>query len=186
MRLHDGLNTGMRRGELLSLQWAQLDLNKRTIRIFYGKTKSAERTIPMNLTVQNLLRDLQKRKNSEFVFPSNRKPGERILDLKKGFKRAVLLAKLEPSLRFHDLRHTFATRLVDIGANIVTVQRLLGHARISMTARYAHSPDVTRVAAGEKLDGLFNSKSSPQSAPGAIIEGTGEFGKPLQANNLGS
>jgi integrase len=106
--------------------------------------------------------------------------------LKKGFKRAVLLAKLEPNLRFHDLRHTFATRLVDRGANIVSVQHLLGHARISMTARYAHSPDVTRLAAVEKLDGLFNSESSPQSAPSAVIEGQGGFGKSIQVNSLGS
>ena len=51
---------------------------------------------------------------------------------------------------------------MDRGANIVTVQHLLGHARISMTARYAHSPDVTRLAAVEKLDGLFQlGKQSP-------------------------
>ena len=180
------LNTGMRRGELLSLEWTQVDMNKRTIRVICGKTKSAERTIPMNSTVHNLLSDLQRRRNSELIFPSNRKPGERILDLKKGFRKAVQLAKLERHIRFHDLRHTFATRLVDGGANIVTVQRLLGHARISMTARYAHSPDATRIAAVEKLDGLFNSKSGPQSAPGAVIEGQGEFGKPIQVNSLGS
>jgi integrase len=120
------------------------------------------------------------------VFLSNRRPGERILDLKKGFKKAVRLAKLKTSLRFHDLRHTFATRFVDVEANIVTVQHLLGHARISMTVRYAHSPDATRIAAVEKLDGLFNSKSSSQSALGAVIEGQGELDKPNQVNALGS
>lgn len=115
-----------------------MGVNRRTIRILNGKTKLAERTIPMNLAVQNLQRELQKRKNSELVFPSNRKPGERILNLKAGFKKAVHLAKLEPNLRFHDRRHTFATRPVDGGANIVAVQHLRGHAKISMAARYAH------------------------------------------------
>ena len=83
------------------------------------------------------------------------------LDLKKGFKKAVKLAGL-PKIRFHDLRHTFATRLVQAGVDIITVQHLLGHARISMTARYAHSPDQARVAAVERLDGLFDSQPAPK------------------------
>jgi site-specific recombinase XerD len=140
----------------------------------------------MNLTVQALLRELHKRRSSELVFPSNRKPAERIFGLKKGFKRAVLFAKLEPYLRFHVLRHTLATRLVDRGANIVTVQHLLGHARISKTVCYAHSPDATRIAAVEKLDGIFNSQNGPQSAPRAVFDGQGELLKSIQANSLGS
>ena len=179
------LNTGMRRGELLSLQWNQLDMNKRTIRIFYGKTKSAQRTIPMNVTVFNLLSELQKTRKSQFVFSSNRKPGERVLDLKKGFKKAVRLAKLETKLRFHDLRHTFATRLMEEGTDIVTVQRLLGHARISMTARYAHSSDETRRAAVGKLDRHVSSEGSPRSAPERLVDRQYEFDKPNQVSAVG-
>jgi integrase len=159
------LNTGMRRGELLSLQWPQIDISRRKIRILNAKTDSGERTIPMNSTVHGLLADLQRSKTSELVFPSNRKAGERILDLKKGFKKAVLVAKLQRHLRFHDLRHTFATRLVQAGVDIITVQHLLGHARISMTARYAHSPNASRIAAVERLDGLFDSTPVPDRPP---------------------
>ena len=55
-----------------------------------------------------------------------------------------------------------------------------------MTARYAHSLDATRVAAVEKLDGLFSSKDSPESAPEAEIEGQSELRKPIQVKSLGS
>jgi integrase len=73
------------------------------------------------------------------------------LDLKKGFKKAVQLAGI-PHFRFHDMRHTFATRLVRAGVDIVSVQHLLGHSKITMTARYAHSLADAKMAAVGKLD----------------------------------
>jgi len=121
----------------------------------------------MNSTVYTLLCNLARNKNSNLVFPSKRKVGERILDLKKGFKKAVQLASL-PKIRFHDLRHTFATRLVQAGVDIITVQHLLGHARISMTARYAHSPDTARMAAVKRLDELFDSQPAPKQPPSTM------------------
>ena len=74
-----------------------------------------------------------------------------MLDLKKGFAKAVCLAKIA-HIQSHDLRHTFATRLVRRGADLITVQRLLGHAKITMTARYAHSMVDDRIAAVKRLE----------------------------------
>ena len=145
------LNTGMRRGELLSLEWAQVDLVERKIRVLNAKSSSGERVIPMNATVYDLVSKLAKRAASPLVFPSNRKSGCTILDLKKGFKKAVRLAGIR-DIRFHDLRHTFATRLVQAGIDLITVQHLLGHAKITMTARYAHSPSEAKIAAVGRLD----------------------------------
>jgi integrase len=73
------------------------------------------------------------------------------LDVKKGFKKAVQLAGIQ-HFRFHDTRHTFATRLVRAGVDIVSVQHLLGHSKITMTARYAHSLADAKIAAVSKLD----------------------------------
>jgi integrase len=109
-----------------------------------------------------ILNELQRNKTSLYVFPSNRKMDSRLLDLKKGFKRAVKIAKLSP-IRFHDLRHIFATRLVQAGVDIITVQHLLGHAKITMTARYAHSPDPSRIAAVKQLDRLL--QTDPNRSP---------------------
>jgi integrase len=145
------LHTGMRRGELLSLEWSRVDLDRRTIRILNAKSTAGNRLIPMNATVHTLLSDLVKEATSPVVFPSSRKPGEKLLDLKKGFKKAVQLAGI-PHFRFHDMRHTFATRLVRVGVDIVSVQHLLGHSKITMTARYAHSLADAKMAAVGKLD----------------------------------
>jgi integrase len=145
------LNSGMRRGELLSLEWSRVDLAQRTIRVINAKSSAGDRVIPMNATVYSLLSELAKTAASPLVFPSNRKPGERFIDLKKGFKKAVELAEI-PHVRFHDLRHTFATRLVRAGVDIVTVQHLLGHSKITMTARYAHALADVKIAAVSKLD----------------------------------
>jgi hypothetical protein len=130
--------------ELLSLKWQQIDFTHGRIRILNAKTNSSERSIPLNSTAHALLCELARKKKSSLVFSSNRKVGKRFRDLKKGFKKAVQLAGL-PKIRFHDLRHTFATRLVQSGVDIITVQHLLGHAKISMTARYAHSPNNARI-----------------------------------------
>jgi integrase len=178
------LNTGMRRGELLSLRWEQIDLIQRSIRVLNGKTNSSERSIPMNSTVFDLVSDLARNKKSNLVFPSNRKIGERFLDLKKGFKRAVQLAGLR-KIRFHDLRHTFATRLIQSRADIITVQHLLGHAKISMTARYAHSPNHAKIAAVSRLDKLFCSQPDPNRSPEPNGAGGDAVYKPQQVNTLG-
>ena len=78
-------NTGMRRGEILSLEWSGADLTQRTIRIVNAKSDSGDRSIPMNTTVRTLLSNLAMKATSHFVFPSHRKPAERLLDLKKSF-----------------------------------------------------------------------------------------------------
>jgi integrase len=68
-----------------------------------------------------------------------------------GFMKAVRLAKI-PHIRFHDLRHTFATRLVRSGVDIITVQKLLGHSNITTTSRYAHSGADAKMEAVKRLD----------------------------------
>jgi integrase len=144
--------TGLRRSELLGLEWARIDLAKKTIRIINAKSTAGDRVIPMNVTVHSVLSEIAHTKNSEFVFPSNRNTGQRFLDLKKGFKKALRLANISDGLRWHDLRHTFASRLVERGVDIITVSKLMGHSKITMTARYAHSLDDAKIAAVSKLD----------------------------------
>jgi integrase len=105
----------------------------------------------MNEATFELLSNLCEKPKSEFVFPSIRKIGERLLDPKVGFMKAVRLAGI-PHIRFHDLRHTFATRLVRTGVDLVTIQHLLGHSKITTTSRYAHSFADAKMAAVKRLD----------------------------------
>ncbi len=128
------LNTGLRRGEIFDLQWPDVDLGRE--RIIVRKTKSSkERFVPVNETVKDLLVSLKR--TSEFVFPSPQ-TGVRLIDLKTGFVRAVTEANIR-NFRFHDLRHTFATRLADVGIDVFTLKEILGHADIRTTMIYVHT-----------------------------------------------
>lgn len=131
------LNTGMRRAEILNLTWNQVDFEARRIKV--EKTKSGKvRFIPVNEILFNKLNRLKSENGqSPFVFfnPETKQP---FLDMKTGFKTALKRAEIK-GLRFHDLRHTFASRLVERGVDIETVRDLLGHHSILITQRYVHS-----------------------------------------------
>ena len=131
------LNTGMRQDEILSLQWSQVDLFKRNVTLLITKNKE-KRTVPVNQTVFDLLKSKSKiRYISGYVFTSQ--VGIKIIarNLLRAYYEARKKANLE-DVRFHDLRHTFATRLVQAGVDLYTVAKLLGHKDIRMTQRYAH------------------------------------------------
>jgi integrase len=132
------LNTGMPKGEIYGLRWSQIDFASRHIRVQNGKTAQSDRVIPMNEVTFSLLSEVHLRKLGEFVFPSTRNGDAHLRGPKVGFMKAVRLAQI-PHIRFHDLRHTFATRSVRAGVDLITVQQLLGHSTIAMTTRYAHS-----------------------------------------------
>jgi len=142
------LNTGLRRGEIFSLKWSDVDFQRR--RLIIRKTKaSKERFVPMNATVRELLLSLP-RLLTDYVFPSPKTEG-RLTDIKKSFRSAVDLAEVE-NLRFHDLRHTFATRLADAGTDAYTLMEIMGHADLKTTMIYVHASGDAGRRAVEKLD----------------------------------
>ncbi len=154
------LHTGMRRGEIFNLQWFDVDLERNVLRIPQSKS-GKPRFVPVNPVVRELLEGLPK--SSGYVFPSPR-TGGRISDVKGQFCPAVDRAKII-DFRFHDLRHTAATRMIEAGADIVTVKEILGHADIRMTARYAHATTEARQRAVAKL--AENHKAGDDNATNA-------------------
>ena len=141
------LSTGMRRGEILGLQWDDLNmqsgelkisrqvviLNSR-IHISEPKTKSSVRTIILPPDIVKLLAKYKKTVNSKWLFPS---PVKENMPRNPSAVRKILNRTLEKAgckhIRFHDLRHTFATRLCESGMNIKLIQDILGHSDISTT-----------------------------------------------------
>lgn len=123
------LNTGMRRGEILSLKWDQVNLSKRFLQV--ENTKSGNnRVIPINdVLMEELLRLKKLNEKSMFVFPNK--------SVRTAFENACRRADIK-ELRFHDLRHTFATRLVEQGIDLITIKELLGHHSVKVTERYTH------------------------------------------------
>jgi excisionase family DNA binding protein len=156
------LNTGMRRGEILGLRWSQVDLDKKTIRV--ERTKSGRnRYVFLNSDLHSIFEELhQAEEKSEHVFRNSR-TGQPFRDVKKAFKSACEKAGIQ-NLRFHDLRHTFASRLVERGADLITVKELLGHGTVKMTERYTHPNQAQKQKAVETLS--HNGSAIPENPSG--------------------
>lgn len=158
------LYTGMRRGEILRLRWDAIDAKIQTITVV--ETKSGRlRRIPINFVVAEVLEGRRKEKGP-FVFTWQGKPFARF---NKTWRKAVLAAKIPP-IRFHDLRHTFATRLVLAGIDLVTVKELLGHQTIQMTLRYSHPAPENHRQAVDRLAKVapichFPKRRKPKKTP---------------------
>ena len=137
--LEVALHTGMRRAEQFELRWDNINFQTRTLTIMLSKHGEI-RHIPMNDRVIEILRSLPSRLNSPWVFTSSN--GETPMDA-NNFVRRIFMPALRKAeikdFRWHDLRHTFASRLVMDGADLMTVQELMGHKTIAMTMKYATS-----------------------------------------------
>ena len=126
------INTGMRKGEILSLKWDQV----RNGFIYLRETKtSTPRQIPINDDLDALFKSIRRRQGlqSRYVFLYQ---GRHMDGLKHGFIAAVKRAGIE-DFRFHDLRHTFASHFVMRGGSLKALQELLGHTTLTMTMKYA-------------------------------------------------
>jgi len=141
------LNTGMRRGEILNLRWEWLDFKNSVVTLPQTHTKSQKiRKIPINSKLRTLLLKLSmKKRDQDYVFPSISSKSGHMEGVKRSFMSACKKAGIE-GLRFHDLRHTAATRMIENGANIVAVSRILGHSDVKITMRYAHPEDSLKEA----------------------------------------
>ncbi len=133
------LYSGLRRGELAKLTWKHID-ERGFVLVPLGKTKR-ERFLPISRRLQGVLNKLRSLDDKgPRLFPWSP------YTISHKFKKYVLKAGLE-DVRFHDLRHTFASHLVMSGVDIRTVQKLLGHSDIKATLIYAHlSPDYLKTA----------------------------------------
>ncbi len=146
------LNTGLRRNEVFSLQWENVNFATRQITITSDVAKSAlARHIDLNNEAYQTLRDWQKQqgKTSGLVFFNNK--GEKIHDVRSSWGRVLKMANIT-NFRWHDMRHDFASRLVMAGVELNTVRELLGHSSITMTLRYAHLTPKHKAAGVAKLD----------------------------------
>lgn len=137
------VNTGMRQGEIQALKWNQVDLPNGVVLL--ERTKNGNRReVPLNEAAKEAFRSLPHAIDGGKVFSTEAFNHH-------AFLRIVRLAGIR-DFRFHDLRHTFASWLVMRGADIATVQSLLGHKTINMTMRYAHLAPNHRAAAVTLLD----------------------------------
>lgn len=140
------LNTGLRRGELFSLKWEDIDFEKRLLTVRAASAKSGKvRHIPLTAGPLQALKDWQAQTSAEGLVFKNA-DGKRFDNVNTSWERVLEAAKIE-NFRWHDMRHDFASKLVMSGEKLQAVQKLLGHSSIVMTERYAHlAPDDMRNA----------------------------------------
>jgi integrase len=129
------LNTGMRRGEILSLKWDNVDLKHGFINLTLTKNGES-RQVPINGTLGATLQGLERRLDIPYVF-FDANTGKPYASVKRSFNTACRRAGIL-DFHFHGLRHTFASHLVMAGVDLTTVSRLLGHKTLTMTLRYSH------------------------------------------------
>ena len=129
------VETGLRSEELLGLRWEQVDLERREVRLTVTKS-NRPRVVPLSDRVVAILVARPRIADCPFVF-INPSTGNRYKTVKRAFQTTCRRSGIE-DLRFHDLRHTFASWAVQNGADLYRLSRILGHSTLQMTTRYAH------------------------------------------------
>ena len=166
------LYTGLRIGELLALEWDDINLSEGTIKVsktcydawengryrkFVGepKTHSSRRAIPFPRQLLPYLKALKKRSKSKYFIAGKNGEEVPVRSYQRSFE--LLLKKLKiPRHGFHSLRHTFATRALECGMDVKTLSEILGHKNPTVTLnRYAHSLMEHKSAMMNKLGKIF-------------------------------
>jgi len=131
------IHTGMRRGEILGLRWRDVDFRNTVATIPAARAKGRrDRHVPLNSVALSILRELpQSIDRNEPVFANS--AGNRNENVERLWRAALKESGVE-DFRFHDLRHTFASRLAMAGVDLAALRELLGHRDFAMTLRYAH------------------------------------------------
>ena len=186
------LMTGLRRGEICALMWRDFDAKAGTLGIsrtlhskgqgIYAlgdtKTSQGNRTIILPESVAALLRARKKASISQWIFPQPTSPE---LPMNPGTAYRRLKTLLEeaglPSIRFHDLRHTFATLALQNGMDVKTLSAMLGHVSAATTLDiYTHSTSDMQHAAARKIDcGIGKAELPDEPAPQANVPAIVEF-----------
>ena len=166
------LTTGMRRGEILGLKWRDLNLEtgelniKRQLTtkgISVPKTKSSIRTVLLPPDMLDLLREMKKTAKYDWIFPSPVKEGEprNPTAITKRFRIMLERAHCK-HVRFHDLRHTFATMALENGMDVKTLSAMIGHVSSETTLNiYSHVTDTMRAQAAVKIDREIGGTDAP-------------------------
>ena len=161
------LSTGMRRGEILGLKWSDLNLSDGSLRIAREvvpaggkiviqppKTKNSIRTVVLPPYMVAILAEMKKSKTCEWMFPSPVKEGEprNPTAIHRRFK-LILERSGCKNIRFHDLRHTFATMALENGMDVKTLSDMIGHISAETTLNiYSHITDTMQKQAAVKID----------------------------------
>jgi len=159
------LHCGLRAGEIFSLSWGDVDMQRG--RLTLRDTKSGKsRVAIMTEDVKDMLQSKQRGDHDELLYPG--RDSKKRVEIGHSFDRVVTELGLNNGVTdrrqkvvFHSLRHTYASWLVEQGVDLYTVKELMGHSTLAMTERYAHlAPDTLQRAVRQLESGLKESKKA--------------------------
>jgi integrase len=148
-----GLETAMRRMEILSIKLTDIDLDRHMIYIPHAKAGARQQPITSNLA--RFLKDVISKSchNQIWLFPAKKSVSGHTVNIEKAFRRVVRAAKLDPNeVVRHTLRHTAITHLVQAGVDLPTVKRISGHKTLAMVEQYSHQNGQHIRTAMDKLE----------------------------------
>ncbi len=157
--------SGMRKTEVLSLEWQHVDFDHGCLRL--ADSKTGEKVVPVGAAVLALLTDLPRVERNPYVFPGE-KMDSHFVGLPKIWRRVRKEAELS-NFRLHDLRHSFASVGASGGDSLVVLGALLGHRTPRTTARYAHLSDSPVRAAADRIAGEIASAMNGKPEGGAEV-----------------
>ena len=126
--------TGCRCNEILRLRWDEVDLERNELRL--SDSKTWRRTVPLSPAAARVIAARLRVLGNPWVMPG-KIDGRPLRSVDRSWRKVRRRAGLE-GVRLHDLRHSFASRALALGESLPMIGRLLGHARVRTTARYAH------------------------------------------------
>ena len=171
------LTTGLRRGEILALQWDDLNVQTGALRVerqvqriqgklavSQPKTRASCRSILLPAPVLEILAQYRQSVSSHWMFPSPKKEDSPLDPAAVRKKLSAVLKRAGcPAARFHDLRHTFATSALEHGMDVKTLSTVIGHVSSATTLNvYAHVTDEMRQKAADKIDRAITGREPPQ------------------------
>ncbi len=144
------LNTGLRKSDILPLRWEDIKSYNDKVMHLYIRKSNKNVDMPCTQMLYNFIERTPKeeRKGAIFINPITKQPPK---DIKRAWNTAKRKACIK-NFRFHDLRHTVATRLVNAGVPLPTVKKIMTHSDISTTMRYVHTPTEEMFKAMEVLN----------------------------------
>lgn len=178
------LYTGIRLGELLALEWSDIDFHKKLMHVnktVYSikprnndkrimvvgkpKTKNSNRVIPLSRPLISILRKLKGRRKTKYVLETTKRKVVDERSYQRTYKR-ILERIGVPYKNFHSLRHTFATRALEMGVDVKTVSELLGHRTTNITlSTYIHSMFTYKIDVMNRLGNALLQDKHDQKAP---------------------
>jgi len=126
--------TGCRLNEIMTLEWAHVDLDARELRL--PDSKTGAKIVYFGKAVVKVLKGIRKVDENPYVI-TGKKPGSHLTDLQHPWRRIRAKARLD-DVRIHDLRHSYASGALALGEGLPMIGKLLGHTQVQTTARYAH------------------------------------------------